>query len=1177
MRIRWTNVICTAFLAAAAILLSAPGAFAQYRASVQGTIVDPQNKAIPGAAVTLTDLETNRVLTAVSGETGAYRIGGLPPSHYQLAVEKEGFKKKVLANVEVLGEQENAVNVVLEVGTASETVTVSADVAPVLDTENAQLGTTISTMEVQNMPAPGRDVYQILQLAPGAFGDGAQSAGGGVSNLPGNNGPGGAGPATGIFAIENSPQVSIGGGRREVNNYQIDGIGVTSVAWAGTAIITPNMDSVKEVNVVTNNYDAEDGRYSGGQVKVTSQNGTNSYHGSFFWRAARPGLNAYQKYDGVGNSPMRNNTQLNDFGGSVGAPIVHNKLFGFFSYETIKTNGAANAQGWWETPDYRALAPANSAAKLFMSYNGAAPINGVAIPDQHTCADIGLTEGENCKTYPGGLDIGGPLTTALGTSDPGFEGNGTPGVGGGLDGVADLVYLNQNYTSPTNEQQFNGRLDYNLSQKDLLAVVGYYVPNRNNSYNGAARPMNAFVSEFQNRSLTMLWDHTFSGSMQNEFRANNGGWIWNSMNSNPNAPFGLPIIQLGNLQGVNSIGSIGSPNNFGVGSPAEFNQSTYAGKDVLTKVYKTHTLKLGGEVSRLLFLDASPWSARPTYNFNNMWDMLNDAPVSESATFSAQTGVPTDFRRDTRETLYGFFAQDSYKVKPNLTLSLGLRYEYFGPMSEKYGHLAVVELGQGTSEITGVHVRKGGNLFQADKADFGPQFGFNWLPGFGKQRLVLRGGIGLGYTGMQEANTLDGRNNPPYLAGNLTLIGNQILYGPSTFPGNSHSFYGYAANPAATAPFDPTTNLPVPGQNFALTPLQAFQAKLPTTRALRYSLDVEYDLGHQWVATLGYQGTQTRHQTRLFNYTLYDYAKFSAQGNGMDAFNPSVQSMNMYDDEGSSGFNGGLAGIRHRFGQQFELEGDIRLAKGLDDGSNNYAPAQGGTCSCGSASGAYEYFPMNLNRGPSDFDVKTAEKLYGVWTPTFFASHHGLAEKLLGAWTLSGILNAHSGFPFTVVDGNTGGDAVYQGSGSNYGGGSPLRPFHYTGGFKPGNFKTQASDGLTLFPVDESCYTAGPTMADIVNGVAQPGPIPCAPAIGRNSFRGPHYFDVDATIGKSFGLPEMKVLGGHGSVDIHANMFNLFNNVNLTNIDNNTQDPHFGLAQGALGSRTIDLQARFSF
>jgi hypothetical protein len=306
----------------------------------------------------------------------------------------------------------------------------------------------------------------------------------------------------------------------------------------------------------------------------------------------------------------------------------------------------------------------------------------------------------------------------------------------------------------------------------------------------------------------------------------------------------------------------------------------------------------------------------------------------------------------------------------------------------------------------------------------------------------------------------------------------------------------------------------------------------------------------------------------------------------MLAFNPSVQNVNMYDDEGNASFNAALFSVRHRMSSTFEVEAQYRFARGTDSGSSNYAPSQGGPCQCSAGGNPYEYYPMNQDKGPSDFDVTHAGKLFGVWNPQFFHGGSWLTQKLLGAWTLSGILNLHSGFPWTPTDNNLGGDAVYQSSGGAYGGGAPLRPFAYTGKLDTGNFKTQnyANGALALFPEDvmnsstgQPCYVPGPPMSDIVSGDAAPGPIPCAPAIRRNTFRGPHYFDLDATFGKTFGLPSMPVFGEHGALEIHANILNMFNNTNLENVDNNIPDSHFGQALGALGSRTIDLQARFHF
>jgi hypothetical protein len=281
----------------------------------------------------------------------------------------------------------------------------------------------------------------------------------------------------------------------------------------------------------------------------------------------------------------------------------------------------------------------------------------------------------------------------------------------------------------------------------------------------------------------------------------------------------------------------------------------------LTKVHNSHTLKFGGEVTRLTFLDEAPWNARPNYFFNNMWDFLNDAPVQEKGAFDPRTGVPTDFRKDTRSNIYGFFAQDDWKVRPNLTLNLGLRWEYFGPISEKHDNLSSVVLGSGSNLLTGIRMRLGGNLYEASKTNFGPQLGFAWSPTKYNDRVVFRGGFGIGYNGLEEAITLNGRSNPPFLsfAPTLTAADGNIVYG---IPADIHSIHGYPSNPATIATFDPTTNLPTGTTQVGVT---GFPAHLPTSYTYRYSLDMQYDLGHQWVATLGYQGSSSRHLTRQYN------------------------------------------------------------------------------------------------------------------------------------------------------------------------------------------------------------------------------------------------------------------------------------------------------------------------
>jgi hypothetical protein len=1202
---------------AACLLLMVLGARAQYRASIQGVVTDPQGAVVSGVTVTLTNLETNQKQTATTDDSGIYNFNGLPPSKYSVTVEKAGFKKKVLDNVGVIAEQANAVNIQLEVGQVSESITVNGDSTPLIDTETSSLSGTVKTDEIQKLPSFGRDPFQLLQLAPGAFGDGARGTSQVGADLPGTT-IGGTGQTDGIFKTENGGQITVGGARTGENNYTVDGVGMTSVSWGGTAVITPGEDSIKEVKIVTNNYDAEYGRYLGAQVQIISQNGTNQYHGSLFFKAHRPGLDAYTKYNGYNSDlpgctapcgNVRDDGRFNDFGGTVGGPILRNKLFAFFSYETLRNSQAGVGQsGWYETSAFRALAPSGSNAAKYLSFAGVAPSSGTVVaaaaPGAHlSCADVGLTEGTNCLTIAGqGLNLGSPLTASLGTPDAGFTSQGSPGTGGNGSGgannlnpnVADVAFL-QNIASPstTTQAQYNGRLDFNVTSKDLVAFSEYYVPATSTSINGNGdRPMNLFHHSVINEAETALWDHTFTPTLLNEARLNAAGWRWKDLAQNPQGAWGLPPIVLNNL---GSSGALG-PQGFGLGVPGTFDQWTYGLKDVLTKVLRSHTMKMGGEVTRLLFVDNAPWNARPQYNFNNLWDFLNDAPVSENATFNPVTGVPTDFRKDTRSNIYGFFFQDNYKLRPNLTVTLGMRWEYFGPISEKNGHLASVELGSGTAALSGVHVRVGGNLYNAQKGNFGPQLGFAWSPRgelMGHEfsnRLVIRGGFGIAYNGEDEATSLNGRNNPPFLSslGSLSdpqnincLAGGTatcpIVYANS-FPSNIHSFTGYAADPQTVETFDPTTNLPLSGFNFAPITLTGYPATWATTYTYHYTLGAEYDLGHQWVASLGYQGSSTRHLTRQYN--MYDV--LGAQGL---AFNPEVTGVAWFANDGSARFNALLAELNHRFSHSFQIDAQYRLSRTMDTGSNEYA------------GGVYEFNLATGNLAPSDYDTRNAFKLFGIWSPTIFRGSQGWLENIAGGWSISGILNAHSGFPWTPTyslngDNLAGGfDPLYsfgpafasQGSNGSAGLGFVL-PTAYLGGFNP-NYRASGTVNASTF-FKEPTVVAGPNFACLFpnppaatcpTGQVPLGPVPPLPGIARNSFTGPGYFDIDATLSKSFGLPKMRVLGEGAKLEFRMNFYNLFNKLNLTNLQTDILNPHFGEAQNALGSRTIEVQARFSF
>ena len=228
--------MCAALLAVAA--------HAQYRAGIQGVVTDVNGGVVPGATVTLTSNETNFSFSAKSSDSGVYTFSSLAPGGYKVMVEKVGFSKKILNDVRVDAEQLRSLNVQLDVGQVTESVTVAESSLPLMETEEPTVGGTLTSRDVENLPAFGRDPFQLVRLAPGVFGDGAQASSGGTTTMPGSNRPS-AGAANSIFFLENAPQITANGTRPNSNNIQVDGVGINSVSWGGSAVLTPNEESIK--------------------------------------------------------------------------------------------------------------------------------------------------------------------------------------------------------------------------------------------------------------------------------------------------------------------------------------------------------------------------------------------------------------------------------------------------------------------------------------------------------------------------------------------------------------------------------------------------------------------------------------------------------------------------------------------------------------------------------------------------------------------------------------------------------------------------------------------------------------------------------------------------------------------------------------------------------------------
>ena len=1130
---------------------------AQFRAGVQGTISDSNGALVPGARVILKDLGTGKTQEVTSSEEGFYRIAGLAPGRYELTVEKEGYKKSISQNVTVAGEALQGVDVILEIGEITAVVTISDETVAQLETENGNVDKGITPAEVKRLPQAGRDPYELIRLTPGIFGDGGRSPNGNSSGLPNSPGPGGSNNS--IFQAENQPQISANGQRISANNFQIDGVSVNSLSHGGAAVVTPNQESVKEIQISSATYSAEDGRNSGAQIKVVSQNGTNDFHGSAFIKYNSPKLNAFNKYpNDFGRGRLeRVERFFRQFGGSLGGPLYlprfgeggpavysgKDRAFFFFSYEGLRENSTALSTGYVETPQFRQAiinARPGGISTAILGSNGVIPRISGTVPS--SCADVRTPEAMPCQELPGGLDIGSPdlaLGQYLRLDQLG---------GAGLDGIPDVQKVIIAGPSTNKPNQYNARFDVLPNSNNQLTLTTYLTRSFliGSDTGAGARPQADITTAPHNSAFAVLYNRTFSPTLLNEARFNFTKFAFNEVESSNQTNFGIPRVE------IESLFRDGSRIRFGANqsetTPGVFSEKTIEFRDVVSNVRGNHGFKFGGEFRREFNDNNLNGASRPLYTFGGLFNFANDAPLFYQINADPDTGGVANAQRHFRSNSYGLFIQDDWKVRPNLTLNLGLRYEYFGVLKEQDNQVSNFIFGPGGG-LAGSRVEPTSELYDPDKNNFAPRFGFAYSPTrYGlREKLVLRGGFGIAYNRIPEVVFSNTRGNPPFFArfalccgttdpefGSPFLDG-QILYtlGTSTSP------FSYPANPALAVGIDPATGTP-PNRTVEV---YGALADTPAAYVYTYSFEGQYALPHNLVATVGYQGSSSHGLIRLVNQ-LFVQQSIPANYFAFAVFIPTP--------DVNSNYNALNARLTRRFSNSFQFDVLYRWAKSIDTLSNEGPGAE-----------TNQTFPQDLSqeRGPSDFDVRHNFNVSGLWDLPFFRNRKDFVGKAFGGWQIDGILTAHTGFPWTPHTGQ----CVRSANSNNFV--CPSRPTRYFGGnltdtdneafIRPGgNFP---GGGLLYFDPNNP------------NGALPPG-------IGRNSFRGPRYFSVDMSLAKRTGLPSF--LGEGAFLEVKANFFNAFNKLNLAPFEffaPTIDSRDFGRAQNALAGRVVEFQARFNF
>lgn len=1166
--------IWVAFVVAAFCLSSS--AFGQFNASLAGTVQDSTEAIVPNATVTLTNLGTQQIQKATGSDSGAYRFNELAPGHYKLDVTAAGFKNATFADITLSAEIPRNLNVTLEVGGGSDTVTVSANEVPLLQTGDASIQTTIDSATIQRLPTFGTNPYELLRTAPGITGDAARAGNGTANFLPNGAGPGGS--ASGIYQTENQTQISADGQRVANNNYTIDGVSVNSLSHGGSAVVTPNTEALGQLTVVSTSYDASDGRNTGAQIKAITKSGTNDLHGSLFFLYDEPGLNSFNKWGGPTGGPrLRVTNKQRTYAASLGGPIVKNKLFLFSSYQGFGEGNNGTAVGWVETNQYRAgvqaARPGSVTTQIFSS-PGIQPriVNVINRGCVDYAANQGMYPGQTVSTGPwcqavtGGIDIGSP--TPGGASQIGVYPTFTrpgPGqaskeeVGGGLDGVPDLQYVQLAIPGHSRGNQFNGRVDFQATQKDLVAGSIYFTKlDSYGSANKNSRPQGDNPFKPLNSAGTLIYIHTFSSSILNELRGNFTRFADNGVRDGGTLiNYGIPEAHTEGLP-VNQI-QFGLPQTVG----NFFAQNTYEVRDTVSKTFGAHNLRIGVEIRREQDNDNTVISQiRPVYSFRGLWNVANDTPIFEGIIANPNTGGAPTIGNHLRSENYAAFVQHDWKATPQLTINTGLRWELFTPLRNKDFKLNYPVLGGPGRELVDMRLVPHDRLWNTQYKNFGPKIGFAYNPTALSGKMVVRGGFALAYNHLDFALfNVAVQDNGPGLANYGLCCGTPTDWFSTPFAGGTIKYSVGTSNSPSSYPINPAlatgtgaNGFPNPyGPNKSLPNTEVYGA-FPNTHvpySFLYSLEAQFELPYQMTTTVGYAGSLGRHYARLVNQRFI----YSPTVNGVTT--PSGSAYFAQTDSVMS-YNALNVQLQRSFRNNFTASVNYTYSKSLDQVSNG-DQANSNANQTNPANNASEY-------GPSDYDTKHRVTATALWELPHVHSDNMLVKAAANGWQINGIATYHTGFPYTPVTFNLSSVANNPGSDTI----SPVRPLQYFG--KAGtSCSNDAFKNGTNFPGGGTAFFS----------TTLPPTSKYTPGIGRNSFRGPCYVDVDLSVAK-----EVKYeLRGHNTIlRFQANAFNAFNVLSLQPITNgnanagaNIQSANFGESQGANAGRVIEFLARFQF
>jgi Carboxypeptidase regulatory-like domain/TonB-dependent Receptor Plug Domain/TonB dependent receptor len=1096
-------------------------------ATLSGTVTDSTGGVIAGAEISVINTATGANKTVMVDSGGYYSIPNLPAGAYEVSVTATGFAKAMQSNLNLAVGAQQQLNFSLKIGGTTETLQVN-ETAPQIDLSSSTLTAQVESQTVLELPLNGRDWTALATLQPGV--NGIESQMSYDTAARGNRG----------FGAE----LTISGQRPTQNNYRLDGVSINDYANSGPGNvigIALGVDAIQEFSVLTGSFSAEYGRASGGVVNAITKSGTNSFHGDAYEFLRNSALDAKDYFSSINNTPKAA-FRRNQFGVAAGGPIIKDKTFIFGDYEGLR-------QGKGITTSV--TVPSDN-ARLGILAGQAAAGNAAGTPcTQHGATGHWLSPlASNCVD-----DSAAAMLAMYPHANAAVSGNLGQYINSGLQIVPENFYT--------------FRADHTLSAHDTL--FGTYLYD-DTDYLEPDNFNNVYIhSHTRRQTLALEENHTFGSSFVNSAR-----FGYNRSRALIYGPAGginpaASLTSLGSTTGETAarvyIGSGTTGMQGGVGSGAYYIHpwNSFQYYDDAFWTHGAHSIKFGAGIERMqynLFSDQNPGGR---WNFGGLTDFLSNNPSHFEA------GIPsTATPREFRQTLFGGYVQDDWRVRPNLTLNIGVRYEMVTVLNDAKGKITdLVNISDAgprcgvqysnpafASIPGGACTSVGPYYSNPTTRNFEPRVGFAWDP-FRDGKTSVRGGFGIYDV--------------------LPLPGYFLLQQNQAAP-----FFIFASVDAPS----PTSGLanPLAGQFFAggqtlLTnpPAGVQPGKLSASVAEQnphrnyveqWNLNVQRQLSSDLSLTVGYVGSHGVHMLMRGDDGNMTTPTLTSAGYmfGGPKINQSLGIIR-YLYWGSDSFYDGLnVNVDKKLGHGFQLQAAYTWSKSIDDDSSTIA---GDSFSNGLNSLFYAA-PRAL-RGPSDFNIGQSLTINGLWvvpTPKF---GNGLVKAALGGWQLGSIFKINSGIPTTPI---IGGDPMGVGNGGADQFGIPNR----IAGCDPVNHNFKSTPSLNYFNL--SCFTlptvsaSSPAAANCTTfsgaGAPPTGQVYCANLLGnsgRNSVVGPKLVNMDFSMFKNNPIHRISETF---NVQFRAEIFNILNHANFAPPEPTNGGTIFNPNGSAAGSGGID-------